>query len=663
MTRSGEFWALPVLDSGTGIQSAALLFNASTGTPVTDTATLDWIAKTDTSLSLPWISGAVGSQSTATNRLKIELESIVGVPVADNWADYRPARPEDFIGRETVQTAVFDFLDKVRTKTSPTRLIALKSPSGWGKSSTVLKLASRAANRRNRGKYFLFTVDSRAATTRRFPELAVVTAVRDATKKGFINTNSQLEFGGSASLFSTPEMQAIAGTLLREEKVLCVFFDQFEELLYKVDLVEVFDEMRRICAAVEEAQASFVIGFSWKTDGVIPTEHNAYHMWHALADRRFEIELSPFTEKEVSLAINRFARELGERVIPQLRRVLQDHCQGFPWLLKKLCVHILDLSRSGIEQIDILNRSMNIQTLFKKDLENLSSVETGCIKQIATESPAEFFKISQNFGDEVVSRLVNKRLVIRSGTRLTLYWDIFRDYILTERIPYIPVTYVPQVAFSRYVKALDYMNGKTELTYADLGTEMSLGEGATDNLVRDLVNVGHVEANRKEHRILPTFRNEAHAIEIAFSFWRSHEVVRKLSSSKPNEGPFTEPEFIAIYRAANKRGTLEEDTIHTYALLTLRWLIGIELVQQSGNEFTLRDLSRATSQTLGSIRAKRLKQSDFFVGAAPPEKVVPAFRALCSGTCTRSEIREQHGRNTDYSLLTLGLMGPDGTTW
>ncbi len=200
-------------------------------------------------------------------------------------------------------------------------------------------------------------------------------------------------------------------------------------------------------------------------------------MWHSLADRRYEIELAPFSEHEVGLAINRFAKELGHPLISQLRRVLQDHCQGFPWLLKKLCVHILELSKGGAEQADILNSSMNIQALFKKDLENLSSVETGCIKQIASESPAEFFKIVQNFGDDVVAHLVDKRLVIRSGTRLTLYWDIFRDYILTERIPYIPMTYVPQANFSRYAKALKYMNGKRELSYGDLATEMKSWQG------------------------------------------------------------------------------------------------------------------------------------------------------------------------------------------
>lgn len=661
LTQDGEFWALPVLDPAIGVRSSALLFHAQTGARVTAPTILERIAKTDTSLAaLPWISEAADSQAAATNKLRSDLESIVRVPMADHWADYRPARPEDFVGRETVQSGVFQFFDSVRDRSTGTRLIALKGPSGWGKSSSVLKIASRAANVRNKGKYFVFTVDSRAATTSRFPELAVITAVKAAVNSGFIRADKSLEFGSTSSLFSTPVMQGLAEMLQREEKVLCVFFDQFEELLYKADLGEVFNEMRRVCAAVEEVQTNLVIGFSWKTDGVIPTEHNAYHMWHALSDRRLEIELSPFTEHEVTLAINRFAKELGQPVIPQLRRVLQDHCQGFPWLLKKLCIHILELSRSGIEQLDILNRSINIQSLFKRDLENLSSSETACLKQIAQESPAEFFKIVQNFGDDVVSRLVDKRLVIRSGTRLTIYWDIFRDYILTEKIPYIPVTYVPQANFNRYANALAYMVGKTELTYAELGSHMHLSMGATDNLVRDLANVGHVEAIRKEARIVPLFRDEQQAIDIAFAFWRSHEIVRRLNTSSPTDRSLTEQEFEEIFRSANKRTELGERTLHTYLIRVVGWLRGLGIIAQIGKTLMVRDLAQSTVRSLDEVGSMRPRQSDSFLGEAPPTKVVEGFRALCTGHMTRAAMEVNHGRNTCYVLIKLGLMRSDG---
>jgi hypothetical protein len=152
LTKNGEFWALPVIDPASGIRSAALLYRADTGEAVKDAATLEWIATTDTSLSLPWVS-CVGNEAGAATKLRSELESIVKVPMADHWADYRPARPEDFVGREVVQSSVFEFLDLVRTGKTETRLIALKGPSGWGKSSSLLKIASRARNVRNKGKY------------------------------------------------------------------------------------------------------------------------------------------------------------------------------------------------------------------------------------------------------------------------------------------------------------------------------------------------------------------------------------------------------------------------------------------------------------------------------------------------------------------------------
>lgn len=424
ITKKGDFWAIPIIDKQTRIPAAAMLFNASDGCPLLDRELTSWLSQTDTSLKqLSWVSEK--PRLPNSEKLREELQNIVSVPMADHWADYRPARPVDFIGREIMQRNVFEFFDNVRDRKTSTRLIAIKAPSGWGKSSSVLKIVAKAHNIRNRLKYFVHAVDSRAALTKRFPELAFVSAVNAAMASGFLPKIDQLSFGSAGHFFSPQSMQLVLDALAKENKVICVFFDQFEELLYKEELVEVFEEMRRLCTAVEEAQANVVVGFSWKTDGTITTEHSAYHLWHDLADRRLELDLPPFTDHEVSLAIGRFGKELGQPITQQLRRLLQDHCQGFPWLLKKLCVHILELSRSGADQNDVLTRNLNIITLFKKDIENLTAVEHSCIKQIALESPAEFFKITQTYGDGVVTSLVHKRLIIRSGTRLTIYWDIF----------------------------------------------------------------------------------------------------------------------------------------------------------------------------------------------------------------------------------------------
>ncbi|PBN42501.1 restriction endonuclease [Sphingobium sp. D43FB] len=300
LSERGYFWAIPLIDAKNGVTAAVDVYNAKEGTRVTSEDLLTWLSQLDSSLgNLDWT--PVGGESPTAAALRDELDHIVAVPMAEHWADYRPSRPSDFVGRETIQREVFEFFDRVRAGETKTRLLALKAPSGWGKSSSVLKIADRAGNKRNKGRYFVHTIDSRAALTSRFPELAVISAVRAAIAAQFVQPKRAVEFGIAGNLLSTSGTAELLHLLAEQEKVIVVFFDQFEELLYKDELADVFDQMRVICNAIEAAQANVIIGFSWKTDGTITTEHGAYHLWHGLADRRFEIDLPPFSDKEVAL--------------------------------------------------------------------------------------------------------------------------------------------------------------------------------------------------------------------------------------------------------------------------------------------------------------------------------------------------------------------------
>lgn len=67
-----------------------------------------------------------------------------------------------------------------------TRLFALKSPSGWGKSSTILKLIDEAKKRGKSNKYFIFAVDVRTALSNRYAELAFKNCLECAIKESFI---------------------------------------------------------------------------------------------------------------------------------------------------------------------------------------------------------------------------------------------------------------------------------------------------------------------------------------------------------------------------------------------------------------------------------------------------------------------------------------------
>lgn len=657
LAQEHTYWALIGVDEQTQMRRAVYVYDAHNGERVSTRAVLNGLAATDTSLaSLTWESDDNIDRSREIQRLRTELQSVVRVQSGDHWADYRPARPEDYVGREHLLRDVMDLLEGVRSGATSTRVFAIKGPSGWGKSSSVLKIAEKAGGwaRGRARKVFVYAVDSRAASSRRFVELALYRAFREAVDQGFVTVEGELSVGGPSDPLSTESVKSIFRHLSLQSTAICLIFDQFEELLYKEELSPIFDDVRFLCDAAIEAGENFIVGFSWKTDGAVPPEHNAYHLWHSLADRRREFELGLFSAGEVTIAINRFAKELGQPISPQLRRLLLDHCQGYPWLLKKLCIHILEQIRSGLEQSEILVRTLRIEELFSKDIERLSEAELACIRQIASEAPAEFFKIVGIYGEATITALLDKRLIIRTGSRLSIYWDIFRDYVLTDKVPYIPTTYVPQINVITYLSALRTLLVYKEISYDSLAAELNITPGTADNLVRDMVVVGHAEANRKTGRVTALQAEVNDAADVVVSFCRSHVLYRSVLERFGVEGAFSLDDVIRVATDIYARLRLSDAVLEQYAARVMQWCVASGMVDRVGSSYYASNSSHGVSGlTASGVRNRRGR--GFFLGDAPPERVLAALSALINLRLPRTELVEAYGMQTFQSLCALGL--------
>ncbi len=651
LTKYGEFWAIILLDQETNLRRSVHLYNAADGEPAGE-ALIAKVKETDTSLSdLEWVTLTEASLGNGRQKLLDELQSIVPVQMADHWADYRPSRPEDFVGRDQLQQEVLQLFDNARLGISSTRLFAVKAPSGWGKSSFVLKVAQRAASVGHGKRNFVYAVDSRGASSQRFAELAIYSAIMKAMQSGFINTVDDLEVGGADDPFSSKSMQNVLRQLVSDGKIICLIFDQFEELLYKEDLSLLFNEIRRLCDAIVEAQANFLIGFSWKTDGTIPPEHNAYYMWHSLSDHRREFELGPLSDSEVGTAINRFSRELGQAVAPQMRRLLHDHSQGFPWLLKKLCIHVLEQIKSGLDQGLVFVRALKIEELFKKDLVGLSATEFACVRQVASDAPADFYKISAAFGDDIVNQLLDKRLIIRSGPKLSIYWDIFREYVLTERVPYIPTTYVPQANLPSYLTALRLLIRDQQTTYEMIAKELEVSAGTADNIVRDMVMVGHAEASRQAGKVA-CLTNEDEARETFIAFCESHTIYRALDERFGRGKPFTDEDAIELTRQAYSERGVSDKIMSPYGRRLLSWLIAAGLTKKEGRLYYL--TGGAGARISLDIRPAR-RGAGIFLGSSIPAKATAAYDLISSGGDI-SSVEARWGRYPLVDLTNLKLI-------
>jgi len=654
ITEHGRFWAIPLIFASAGLPQAVILFDAVTGNPVSDKRLLGNVSQTDTTLrELQWLPADSRSISDFQYTANQKLENVVPVIQGDDWADYKPSRPQDFVGRKIIQDDFFIFLKDVQNNCSPIRLVAIKSPSGWGKSSLIIKLEDRCKNKRNRNKYFLFHVDLRAAISSQYADLALSSAFKEASDSGFLDgTLKDFKIASATQPLEDHSIQTALKYLHDNNRVLILFFDQFEEIFTKRELENLFDRIRVLATAIDSAKENLVLGFAWKTDSAIPQDHNAYYMWHNLSERRKEFDLTPFTQRDVSSALSIFSQQLGERLNPLLRKIIIDQCQGYPWLVKKFCLHIYTLVREGLDQFEAVARSLDIKLLFEKDTSDLTPGEGSCLKKIATDTPADIFTIFELYGNDTVQSLINRRLVIRRGSRLTLYWDIFRDYILTGKIPRIPITYIPQTGFSRHIRAIQFLSPSQPITLNDLAKKLNVSVGAADNSVRDLVMVGN--GIRHGDSILLRQENIADAEQQLVTFMSRHIGYEKLVQKKGHNFRTQPDELESLIRDSLPFAKYKNKTWKVYTNRLIGWLAGVGLI---GIENGL--LVEKTDSERGKVQIVRQMTSyhrgEFFC-EAPPHRIMEAIRVIKNGVTQESQLLSLHLRNALTSMRTLGIL-------
>ena len=120
--------------------------------------------------------------------LPLDRASVARVISGDTWDDLRPAKPSEFVGRDEIISDIINFFGDVIEGTSSTRTFAIQGPSGWGKSSLVLKIADLAYKGRLKS-CSITAVDTRSATNSSFVSESLRLAFSDAVAKGLLQRN------------------------------------------------------------------------------------------------------------------------------------------------------------------------------------------------------------------------------------------------------------------------------------------------------------------------------------------------------------------------------------------------------------------------------------------------------------------------------------------
>jgi hypothetical protein len=653
ITPWGMYWLCPVLRNG--ICKSAILFCAISAKTILDQDVFEKIKSSDFSFSGFEFLDLPTHEKSLTTPMPHKETAVVEVEFGERWFDYRPARPEHFVGRKSAQREILQFLTNVKSGRTDSRIFAIKGDSGIGKSSLVAKMRDVAKRSQKPNNLFLYAIDMRAANDSSYILSALVKALRLAASEGF-GSRLPVELTNYVDPLQSESIITFLSECSKKHELIILVLDQFEELYSKPELFCVFEEAKRLMFSTISASSNLVLGFAWKTDCTVPQDHPAYHMWHQLSDHRFELTLRPFSHSDAENSLNIFEAELGEKIRSELRKYMLENSQGYPWLLKKLCIHFYEQFQNGTSQHQMANRCLDISSLFDQDLNNLSDNEMGCLKLVAKNAPMDWYEVLETSGHEVVQSLQNKRLIIRRGDKLNLYWDIFRDYVLSGTIPSIPFIYIPQSpsldALLRVSLELDDIEGKS---LQQLATQSKLQDTTVRNIVHDLEQFGLAIQDDglitlDPHLITLDSKSVLHSLRSSFKRHALAELLRKYNAIKPA----TSEQIIEYLRTINATAQYQMRTWAAYATKMMNWLQVLGLVTRSNRGYTYSDSGDIADEQYKSHSTERKRI--VFLGDASPGKAVEALEYIKIAPRSQTFMKVQGYRNACAVLYRFNLI-------
>lgn len=323
--------------------------------------------------------------------------------------------------------------------------------------------------------------------------------------------------------------------------------------------------------------------------------------------------------------------------------------------IKKLCIHVFDLLKEGSSQANVIGRKLEIKELFDKDIAELTGEEHGCLKDIARDTPADYNRILDLYGNNVLQLLINKRIVIHRGSKLTLYWDIFRDYIINGATPNITLDYIPQYMFSTISKVIMVLleNGNV-LSNQELGSKVGLTNSTIDNVMIDMVMFGL--AKRENEKIYLIVENFERSVELLWDFFKRH--VMYITSQKELKSRFTYYDFKELFIKNYSEKLLNDKTKNTYSGKIFNWFIRLNLIEEKEGDYflTVPEISKIKFDNERRRSRYGATTTGLFWGQTSPDKVLEVWNKIKNGETSFSSLKSKGYRNAiEVLTTTLGI--------
>jgi hypothetical protein len=556
-----------------------------------------------------------------------------------------PASPKFFVGRNDLTAKLQESINQGG------RVFVLNARSGWGKSSLALKLANMVTVASGHA----LVMDTRTASTPRYVVEVLQKAAIEAETRGL------LRLPADASWASLPSaLRTLSGADWRDSaNRLLVFFDQFENVFRSQELTRSF---RDLSMGVRELHVPLIVGFAWKTDLVGWTEGHPYQLRDEIRASARVLVVEPFGSKEVSTLIDRLEKRANAKLVRDLRDRLREYSQGLPWLLKKLSDHVLSELAKGVTQENLLSEALNVQSLFEADLAELTPNQREILSYVARYAPIAASEVTERYNHEAVQSLVDRRLLVQIGDRIDTYWDTFRDYLTTGRVP-VEDSYILRQTPNAVARLLPFvMASGGSATVGDLAQVLHTSDNVIFNLSRELRLLGVATYEPLRVRLTPEVAGaEDPETEIRTQIGRSlrrHRAFTTLRDlDEKLDGAVDAEHYARTLPSAFPAVSVTDNTWRAYARVFLGWFEYAGLVARRGGMFSVTPDEQPARQLLLSSRsAMRVRPS------VPQEALGPAKSVLldlAAGHAVSLHPGEDARRRGIRTLAGIGAVAVD----
>ncbi|OSP07318.1 hypothetical protein B7W94_08465 [Microbacterium sp. LEMMJ01] len=580
-------------------------------------------------------------------------DAVVLATVVSSKSDFQyqlPAGPKYFVGRKVS-------LDKLAGYVATgTRVVILNAQSGWGKSSLALKFAASIESDGG----LAIVMDTRTAASSRYVVEVLRRACDDASRRGLLTLPSNASWASLPSAIATIrglEWATPAHPVL-------VFFDQFENVFRSPELTQAF---RDLALGMQDVPGHFMIGFAWKTDLVGWIEGHPYQFREDIRSAAETIVIDPFGSGEVSTIIDRLERSVKIKLGRDLRSRLREYSQGLPWLLKKLADHVLHELEGGSSPEQLLAESLNIQGLFDLDLAQLDPESLEILKHVARYAPIPAGEVTDRYAPEAVQALVDRRLIVQIGDRLDTYWDTFRDYLNTGRVP-LEDSYILRSAPNQIARMLPLvMKNGGMATVSSLATQLATSDNVIFNLSRELRLFGVTQYEPLTVTISESIMNApdpeaAVRLKITAAL-RRHRALSTFSEiAQKNDGYATSEEFAHALPSVFPAVSVTGGTWLGYARVFLSWFEYAGLASRRGGHWALQGDAESTNrQRLLSQRSPVRSRPG--VPQEAPRRPLAMLARIGAGEKLRLPSNGTNDRDAFRTLAALGVATVSDDGW